>query len=641
MSDARDTDTSSQDSAQETAQQPAQVARPKRPGGSPVLILLMAIVVVPAVMVADAFDAGPAGIIGGMVGMFSLVAFMGGPLRADLRTAALMGPLLVFGAVVPRLLSDVSRPAAIALVVVIIFVAGLLPLRGPRFANGGLGLGMTTLYAYAYATRGATDHQQVIAAALAGVAVALLVRVLLGISDPSKPTREKVADVLVTDDPAEATATAFDTWLSDGRQRWLGTALEAASRYRLALRVGTVTTSGADTDGAADALHARAEDLADQLRAKHVPPRHLADRSDAPADSPSTSSPASSATGTATATAAAPAGPASDALDAVARAVRHRDTTRVDLDRGTRHDFRDAVLHPSARLRSIQVRHAFRTAFGLLVMLAITATLEPGDPLVSTVLLTTFGILQASWRDTLGKARNKILGLVAGSAAVAVILLAVPERYLTAIAAVSLALGLWYIITRPALGAGFMVVVSVGFNAVTRDLDAGELLVQYTALTACAVAGGLILGFAVVPAFRPAPLRDRVESAAEATAAVLRAASSGSTRSVPQLIALQRDAAQKQDELVPDRERLDDRQLAELDRLQSGLRDLSTIAADAGSLDDAALARAVEMLRAEYGSERRSPDAATDGAAASSLLGDLAEQSGEAERYLLRTLPTS
>ncbi|WP_122818519.1 FUSC family protein [Nocardioides pantholopis] len=597
-----------------------QSTKAHRPGGSPVLIILMSIVVVPAVIVADSFDAGPAAIIGGLVALFSLVAFMGGPLRADLRAAALIAPLLLFAAIVPRLLAEVSRPAAIALVVVLGFVAALLPLRGPRFAHAGLGLGMTTVYAYAYAPHGVTDHQQVIAAAVAGVLVALLVRLLLGVSDPSKPTREQVAEVLVADDPAAATSTAFDTWLSDGRQRWLAQALEGASRYRLAVRANELDAAGSGSDGDVAALRARAEELAEQLRAKHPP------AGDAAAPAPGAGPAEASAVRRADA-----------ALDSVEHAAHDRDRTPVVLDRGSRHEFRDAVLHPSARLRSIQVRHAFRTAFGLLVMLLITYHLEPGDPLISTVLLSTFAILQASWRDTLGKARTKVVGVVAGSAAVAVILLTVPERYLTEIAAVALVLGLWYITTRPALGAAFMVVVSVGFNAVTRDLDPGELLVQYAVLTACAVAVGVVLGFAVVPAFRPAPLRRRVLDATEATAAVLRAASDGSP-SVQQFLALHRDASQTQDELVPDREHLDERQLAALERLRSGLRDLTTMV-DAATADRAALARAADLLDTADGAANGSAPQ-TDGAA-SSTLGDLAEQSGAAERYLLGTLPAS
>jgi hypothetical protein len=591
------------------------------------LMVLMIIVVLPSVLLADAWGAGAVGIIGGLTGLFSLVAFMGGPLRADLRVAAWLGPLLVVAAAVPRLVAETSRPAAIALVVLLGFVAALLPLLGERYATAGLGLGMTTVFGYGYAPQGGADHRQVIAAAVAGVVVAVLLRTAMGISDPSKPTRERVAAVLVADDPNAVTATAFRTWLGDGRQRWLADALEGASRFRLALHTAELTGAGSPADVAA--LRQRAEDLAERLRTR--PGR--AQAASAPS-TPSSEPPATPAT-------ADPRGDAARALDMVEQALKGHDSTAVRLDRGPRHRLQDAVLHPSARLRSVQVRHAFRTALALLVMLLVTSGLERGDPLVSTALLTTFSILQASWRDTVSKARNKIIGLVAGSLTVAVVLLVVPPRYLTAVAAVALCLGLWYIVTRPALGGALMVVVSVGFDSVTRDLDPVDLLAQYVGLTACAVLVGVVLGFAVVPGFRPPPLRRRVEAATTTTATALRAgATSGGPSLPPEEVALLRDAAQQQDELVPDREHLDDRQLDELDALRSALRDL-TVLANATDLRPDELEA---VLRALGPDDRPSQEGragtapGTSGAASSTLL-DLARQAGAAERYLLRTLP--
>lgn len=621
---------------------PGDTAAPKRPKGSPMLIVLMIIVVLPSVLLADSWGAGPAGIIGGLTGLFSLVAFMGGPLRADLRVAAVMGPLLVVAAAVPRLVAESSRPAAIALVVLLIFVAALVPLIGPRFGNAGMGLGMTTVFGYGYAPVGGADHRQVFAAAVAGVAVALVLRVLMGISDPSKPTREQVAEVLVADDPGAATATAFGTWLTDGRQRWLADVLEGASRYRLALH--TAELVAADEPDSAGVLRGRAHELAETLRAK--PSKGAKPREGA---KPGRTDPAA---GPPTTTASSPARPpsaaagalddAARALDAVEQAIADHDTTTVQLDRDRRHQFQDAVLHPAARLESVQVRHAFRTALAVLVMLLISSRLERGDPLVSTVLLTTFGILQASWNDTATKTRNKIIGLVAGSLTVAAVLLLVPSRYLVAVAAVALCLGLWYIVTRPALGNALMVVVSVGFNSVTRDLNAANLLEQYVALTLSAVLVGVVLGYVVIPGFRPTPLRRRVETATAATVTALRASSHGAGARHPEELALFRDAARMQDELVPDGDELDDRQLAELDTLRNGLHDLTALA-DATDLTRDELD---EVLRA-LSPEEMTPQPATEGTVtetpgeASSTLWHLAQEAGSAERYLLRTLPVA
>ncbi len=606
-------------SASSTAKRP----KARHPKGSPVVIVLMIIVVLPSVLLADAWGAGAAGIIGGLTGMFSLVVFMGGPLKPDLRVIAVMGPLLIFAAVVPRLVAEVSRPAAIALVVVLIFVAALLPLIGPRFANASMGLGMTTVFGYGYAPAGGADHRQIVVAAIAGVAVAVLLRVLMGISDPSKPTREQIATVLIADDPGAATATAFGTWLSDGRQRWLADALDGASRYRLALHTAELSHPGTAVD---TEIRDRAKTLADQLKAK-------------PGTKSKNNTPVTTSTPT-SAPADSPFAEATRGLDAVEQAMLHHDTSSVELDRDRRHQLRDAVLHPTARLRSIQVRHALRTALAILLMLLITSGLQRGDPLVSTVLLATFGIMQASWNDTATKARNKIIGLVAGSLAVAVVLLLVPSRYLTLVAVVALCLGLWYIATRPALGNAFMVIVSVGFNSVTRDLNPVSLLTQYVGLTAAAVLIGWVLGFMVIPAFRPAPLRQRIETATAATAAALRASSQASGPPGPNELALFRDATRTQDELVPDRERLDDRQLAELTTLRSALRDLTALA-DATELTSRELDRVLNMLSNKDDDEPGSATPEIAGEASSSTLWDLASQAGSAERYLLRTLPLS
>ncbi|MBO0901470.1 hypothetical protein J1G43_16025 [Cellulomonas sp. zg-ZUI22] len=596
------------------------------------LIVLMIIVVLPSVLLADAWGAGAAGIIGGLTGMFALVALIGGPLRADLRVAAVMGPLLVVAAAVPRLVAETSRPWAMVLVVLLTAVAALLPLVGPRFGTAGLGLGMTTMFGYGYAPEGGADHRQVIAAAVAGVVVAVVLRVLMGISDPSKPTREQVAAVLVADDPTTATATAFGTWLTDGRQRWLAQALEGASSYRLALR----TAELADGAGPGDvpALQDRAQGLAARLRAKPGRDRHATTSA---SRTPSPTPPAAAGPSSAPGFVEVPDAPGA-ALDVVEQALLTRDTSAVRLERDRRQQLQDAVLHPSARLRSVQVRHALRTALAVLIMLLITSRLQRGDPLVSTALLATFGIMQATWSDTAVKTRNKVVGVVAGALTVAVVLLVVPERFLVLVAAVCLCLGLWYIVTLPALGNAFMVVVSVGFNAVSRDLDPVTLLTQYVGLIAAAVLLGVVLGFVVVPGFRPPPLRERVRTAAQATATALQA-SSGPGSHQPDQIALLRDAVRLQDDLVPDRDRLDDRQLAELDALRNGLRDL-TVLAQAVPLAPAELDHVVQTLDpGRAGSDLQDGAAAEASGAGSSTLWDLAQQAGESERYLLRTLP--
>ena len=118
------------------------------------------------------------------------------------------------------------------------------------------------------------------------------------------------------------------------------------------------------------------------------------------------------------------------------------------------------------------------------------------------------------------------------------------------------------------------------------------------------------------------------------------AGSSGPGSRRPEEIALLRDAVRLQDDLVPDRDRLDDQQLAELDTLRNGLRDL-TVLAQAVPLAPGELDQVVQALRpgGRTGADQQDGAAADASGAGSSTLWQLAQQAGESERYLLRTLP--
>ncbi|MDA3642637.1 hypothetical protein LZ318_39065 [Saccharopolyspora indica] len=578
--------------------------------GSPLLLVLFAVVLAPTFLIGYAVGAGSASVVGGFVAMYSLIAFLGGPLRADLRLAAALSPLLLFAAIVPRLLGEISRPAAIAVIVLIVFVAALLPLRGPRFVTVGLGLGMVALFAYGMALIGPAGPWQVVVAAVTGVVIAVVLRVLLGIGDPSKATREKIADVL--DAEAPALTTAFDTWLADGRRRWLGIALGAASRYRLALHSAEAVQRAGQVEASDEelvALRTRAHELAELLRAKKPGPAPQVEAGAAAVEFGSE---------------------ASAALDAVERAITERDTSRVALpDR-----LRTSVLRPSVRLRSIQVRHAVRTAFGLLLILVITSYLPAGDPLVATALMTTFGILQASWRETLIKARPRVVGLVAGAALAVVIILVVPAPHLPVVALTALVIALWNMMSRPSLAYTFMVVVTVGFNTSLRHTDPVHTLVEYAVLTLTAALIGVLVGFAVVPGLRPEPLRHRIVAARTTTARALRAMTEPGHDT--ETLVLHREAARARVELTPDREKLDDDQLAELDRFRAALRDLSmlgTTAALGRSTDVERLKAALDALEVPAPADDESPTGLE------SILAGLADQVRTTEAQLLATLP--
>ena len=582
------------------------------------MLIGLLLAVVPTLGLGRLLDIGPVAIVGGLVAFFSSMALTGGSLRGDLRLAAMLSPLVLVAAIVPRLLGEWWRPAAIVLVVVIILLVSLLPLLGQRYSAVGTGLGMATLFAYGYVPSGSAEVGQTIAAGVLGLAVAVAVRTLRGLRDPSGPTRSGVAGLLVDDDPS--LGPAFSTWLRDGRQRWLGDVLDGAVRYRFALRAAEVGREEQSIAPAVTHLRERAGRLAERVRERH-PSTGSDDESPSPDLSGSTSLQRAAA-----------------GLDQVERALAHRDTSPVDVEDDRWRRVREMSRHPLETLGTVQGRHAVRTSVGIALMLGVTAALPRDDVLVTTALMATFSILQASWRDTFAKARARVAGLVVGAAAVVVVVQVVPHRYLTAVAGVSLVVGLWHFASRPAVSAACMVLVSVGFKSSSRDLDVLDLLVEYAALTAIAVVIGLAIGFVVVPALRPAPLPERVADAVDATVELLRATLTARGPASPALVTARRRASRRQDELVPHDDRLDDDQLAALDRLRTGLKDVNVLAV-AVMGDDDAVRTAMEWLRPGSSGVPAGADLDPDPASPhGAILTGLAEQAGLDARTVLDSL---
>lgn len=150
-----------------------------RAKGDPFMLGLLTLAVAPAFGLGMGFGAGSVAIIGGLVALFAVIAFLGGSLRADARVIAIVTPCLFVASVGPRLLSEVSQAAAIAATVAIVFVGALLPLISPRLVNVGQGVGMATLFSYGSAVAGPYSATQLCLAVLAGLIVAIALRVLL------------------------------------------------------------------------------------------------------------------------------------------------------------------------------------------------------------------------------------------------------------------------------------------------------------------------------------------------------------------------------------------------------------------------------------------------------------------------------
>lgn len=554
------------------------------------MIIILVVVLAPSLLIGSLVGAGGASIIGGFVALFGLLATMGGPLRADLRRFAAIGPLVAFSAVAPRLVAESSVAVAFALITVLVFVAGLLPIRSRRYDSVALGVGMGALLGYSIPLTGPASAVQLVIAAVVGLATALILRVLLGIADPTGPTRKAIADLL--DGTSSDFSAAFDSWLSDRPNRWLGRVLVSAGQYRVARQV--LTGSGdPSTDGVQSALDAaarRAVAIATAVRAKS--PAHAVPSADddVPAIRGTTGDLRFSALGS-----------MASALDDAERAAQDRDGTLVPLPSGFRRRLSLSAVRAGLRHGSVQVRHALRTALGALIALLVSLFLQPGDPLLPTLLVTTFVVIQTSWRATLSRARDRFAGLVVGGLLVVVIVLAVPEAWFLPISLVGLAVGMWFVTARPAIGTAGIIVMSVGLNTELRHLEPWAVILEYAILTLIALVIGAVVGFVVVPAWRPGPLPERIDAAVELAARALRSLGRDAGDQPATVLHSLGDAQGAAQQLVPDREKLTIEQEQELDRLRFALQDLLVttvfvVGASSGAERSTALDKAARVL---------------------------------------------
>lgn len=535
---------------------------PARPKGSPALIIMLVVILGPALLIGQLVGAGASSIIGGFVALFSLLATMGGALRPDLARLLVLGPIIAFGAVAPRLLVEVSMPAGFALTVLLVFVAGLLPIRGRQYEPVALGLGMGTLLGYAIPIYGRIDARQLVLAAVVGLAMAILLRIVVGLRDPSGATRKAVADQL--DDPSSDFAAAFDIWVSDRRPRWLGTILVAAGRYRLALRIAR-RQSSRDPESSAGPLIRdvadRARTLANAVRSRTATDLEPMTRPAPLPDPEPTVRSAEEAMWT--------------ALSDAEQAAHDRDTSSVALPPGFRTRVGIAAVRSGLRHGSVQVRHAIRTAVAVLLALLVSTVLRPGDPLLPALLVTTFSIVQVSWRSTLDRVRTRFLGVLAGGLVSILVVFFLPPSYLFPISMIGLAVGMWFITARPAVGTAGILVMSVGLNTQVQHLQPTTVIIEYATLTLVGLLIGGLIGFVVVPAWRPPTVQVRADEAVTSAAEAIAALGAEGAREVPEPVLWRLGEAQAAtQQLLPDHESLDADQQQSLERLRNALQDL-------------------------------------------------------------------
>ncbi|GAA4849468.1 hypothetical protein GCM10025787_35460 [Saccharopolyspora rosea] len=454
---------------------------------------------------------GAASVLAALTGLFCFMAAAGGALRPDLRVLAGVAPAMVVGVAVPRLVAEASEWAGIALVALIVFVAALLPALGRRYVQVGLGLGMASLFGYGYQLTGVASPVQIVGAPVLAVVVVVALRALIGARDPSGPTRAVLAEALSAEPPPDP-AESLRAWHGDRPVRWTAQVLAGAIEFRAVLGVLADRCRMLPAD--------RAQALESTLDSAREEAARLAGtvRSQVPDDPAEVAREALS-----------PGFPGAtvdlvdrmwSALESVRSAAFRRDTTRVRVSAEPWREVLRVTSGGTLSWRSTQLRHAVRCAVGVLVALVV-ASLRPGDPLTVPFLMTTFAIMQPEWRDTLAKAVQRVVGVLAGAVVLAAVIRFLPTSALVPVAVLALLVGFWFMRSRPVVFNGCIVLMSVGLNATTRQLDPADVLVEYLVLIGLAVVIGLLFGFAAVPGVRRPGSRELVDRACSSVRALL------------------------------------------------------------------------------------------------------------------------
>ncbi len=143
---------------------------------------------------------GTAAILAALSAWFVLTAAVGGPLRSDLQMMAWFGPIFILAVGGVHFLAIASPWGAIPVIVVIVFIAGLLPAFSPRYTTVSLALVLGVLIGFGLQLPNNLPVIHIFGAIAVAVVVIALMRLVLGVGDPSLITRQVIARILTDAD---------------------------------------------------------------------------------------------------------------------------------------------------------------------------------------------------------------------------------------------------------------------------------------------------------------------------------------------------------------------------------------------------------------------------------------------------------
>jgi len=464
-----------------------------------------------AAIVAVILGFGAAAILAALTAMFVLIAAFGGPLRSDLRMMAWFGPVFILAVGGAHVLASVSPWGTIPVIVVIVFIAGLLPAFSPRYTTVGLALVLGTLIGFGIRLSGNLPIISIFGGIAVGFIVIALVRFVLGLGDPSLVTRKTIAGVL-TDADMGAIDHAWKTLRAAHPEQWMGEALSGAETYRVAC---LILVSWLEQLSQSDALRVRsildeadndAREMVSLIKAKKAP------------------------TGTSTAQRAGEeiAGELPGdlqvivpslrrSLDRIYTAALRRDSTPLTIAKVPGTSFWDTSRALFSWDSSI-LRHALRSATAVLVALII-ASLNWDNPLNTTFLTATFVIIQPTQLGTAVNALQRIAAAIFGVCIATGLALIVPPAILLPLAMFALFVALPFMSKNRVIYYAMLAVMKLLLGISTKSLSASTGLLAY--LLYIVIAAVIALFFiTVVPHAEPNAVK-RIQKALAAVRALL------------------------------------------------------------------------------------------------------------------------
>ncbi|MDP9643796.1 putative membrane protein YccC [Actinopolyspora lacussalsi] len=445
--------------------------------------------VVAATLVGRLSDIGEPLIIAGMTAVLTLISSGGHSLRADLRMFARFAPAITVVLAVGPLLTNAPVLAG-ALVAAVVFGAGMLPALGERYRTFGQTFAAATLLSTTTGIGAGEPAWMLATAAVLGALLALLLRVLVGLTDPSRTIRATVARTLTTPGPG-VVESAADSWRADGRVGWLGQVLAGAARFRAAREVllAQAQQSHGEQREWLYRIATRADEIAAEL-AVAVRSRVCTGLNGLARTRPEVLE------GAANRQVPDAVRGINEGFDRVRRAVLQRDhAAATPAERGGRRQQAVGAMRAHLSLRSSLFQHALRCTLAVTVGMVIVLLLR--DPSASTLLLSLYVVLQPAARDSMNGALERTGGAVLGVIVLAVVIVLVP--YATLLIPVFIAAMLLRVEQlrndyRVLLGA----LIAITVLARIVELDERSLVnatISFAANTAIGAAVALSVGF--------------------------------------------------------------------------------------------------------------------------------------------------